>query len=465
MVTHGVQVRPRGGLHGVYWVAMQRPFSRKSYAFPLLVGILLLGGLALWCGHEAGRARDQALREMRRSGASVLKALEGSVRSQVIDGRYRTRVLHAILEHVVDTTGIRFVQLRQEGIPPVTAGLPPPAFEIDPGTDGEKLAGETFLIWRRVRLQDCPLGLEECKARVVPPGQSDLHFGDGTQVLVLGMSDGHLKRRVAEVRERTVAMLALGVVAISVLVGLWCLRIRYRALAEALAASDARERHLEELRLSAAGLAHETKNPLGVIRGLAQRIARAQDVPGETRHLADAIVNEVDTTAARLGDFLSYAGSRDPRPGPTDAARVVGRVADLLGPDFEQAGVSLAVACEPLVIEADEGMLKQIAVNLVLNALRACRPGGTVRVVLAAAPGSRAEFRVEDDGEGISPELLPHVFKPYASGREGGHGMGLAIVKRLVESHGWTIDVRSEPGAGTRMRVAGIRVVGKGAGS
>ncbi len=442
---------------------MKAPTDRKrGYVLPLISGLALLAALTVWTRQEFSRSHDQALREMRQTGVSVLKALEGSVRSQVVNGQYQTRVLHAILKHVVDTTGIRFVQLLQDGAPAVTAGTPPPFMVIDPAADGERLFADTFLIWRRVRLQDCPLGLEECKFRVVEPDQSDLHFGDESQVLVLGMSADAVLLRVAEVRRRTLLIAALGAVAVSVLVGLWCLKIRNRALAEALLASDIRERHLEELRLSAAGLAHETKNPLGVIRGLAQRIAKGGTPSEEVRRLAEAILNEVDTTTSRLGNFLTYAGSREPRPGPIDARAVLGRVTDLLAPDFEQAGVSLVLECEPLIIEADEEMLKQIAVNLMLNALRASHPGGTVRILLRSA-GLRAELCVEDDGEGIAPELLPHVFKPYASGREGGHGLGLAIVKRLAESHGWVIGVSSEPGAGTRVTLSGIAVIREGA--
>jgi signal transduction histidine kinase len=73
-----------------------------------------------------------------------------------------------------------------------------------------------------------------------------------------------------------------------------------------------------------------------------------------------------------------------------------------------------------------------------------------------------AHLSVEDHGSGIEPALLPHIFKPYVSGRAEGHGLGLAVVKRFIEQHGWTIRADSQVGRGTRITISGIRIAKNG---
>ena len=130
-------------------------------------------------------------------------------------------------------------------------------------------------------------------------------------------------------------------------------------------------------------------------------------------------------------------------------------MAEILGPDFDAVGVKLEIECDPLRILADEEMLRQVVVNLLLNSLHASSAGGKVTVRMNRK-GKRAVLMVEDQGSGISPELLPNIFQPYISGNSGGHGLGLAIVKRFVEEHGWTIDVDSQPNRGTVITISGI---------
>jgi signal transduction histidine kinase len=131
------------------------------------------------------------------------------------------------------------------------------------------------------------------------------------------------------------------------------------------------------------------------------------------------------------------------------------KIAQILGPDFDSIGVKLEIECDPLSIRADEEMLRLVIVNLLLNSLHASSAGGKVTVRMHKK-GKRAVLMVEDQGSGITPELLPNIFQPYISGNPGGHGLGLAIVKRFVEEHGWTIDVDSQPNRGTVITISGI---------
>ena len=103
-------------------------------------------------------------------------------------------------------------------------------------------------------------------------------------------------------------------------------------------------------------------------------------------------------------------------------------------------------------------MLRQVLVNLLLNSLHASSPGSTVTVRMAPK-GKKAALTVEDQGDGISPELLPNIFQPYVSENSRGHGLGLAIVKRFVEEHGWNISADSQPHRGTVITISGITIL------
>ena len=247
----------------------------------------------------------------------------------------------------------------------------------------------------------------------------------------------------------------------------------------------------QELSVAASGLAHETKNPLGIIRGLAQRLRAAPELSGPDRERTEHIVDEADRAASRLDDFLSYARIREPRPEPVDLREVVERVLSALETDVEAAGVEVAVevtavsppagdpAAEPgdagsAVVRADREMLIEIVLNLLLNGLDASLPGTTITVGCEALGGEalggearngRGRLWVEDQGHGIEAGRLEEVRKPYVSFKPDGHGLGLAIVSRFVERSGWTLAIRSEPGRGTRVEIDGLEIIGVEPGS
>ena len=179
---------------------------------------------------------------------------------------------------------------------------------------------------------------------------------------------------------------------------------------------------------------------------------------GRDQKLAEDIMEEVDMTVARLGDFLAYARSRTPEKREVDARRVIGRAAELLEPDYEAAGIELDIACDPLRIKAEPEMLQQVLVNLLLNSLNACPEGAKVRVEVSGNHET-ASLQVTDNGPGIPEDLKKDVFKPYVSGRQDGHGLGLTIVRRMAEAHGWQVDLESSPGKGTTVTISGISVV------
>ncbi len=239
--------------------------------------------------------------------------------------------------------------------------------------------------------------------------------------------------------------------------------------------------HWQELSVVSSGLAHETKNPLGLIRGLAQRLRRAPELSPHDRERAERIVDEADRAASRLDDFLSYARNQEPRPEPVDVRGVVERVLSALETDVEAAGVEVAIdvvagappvehpsserdGAASAIVHADREMLIEIVLNLLLNSLEASPPGTRITVGFealdSAARQGRGRLWVEDQGCGIEADRLQEVRKPYVSFKPDGHGLGLAIVSRFVEKSGWTLRIDSDPGHGTRVEIAGLRLAG-----
>lgn len=240
----------------------------------------------------------------------------------------------------------------------------------------------------------------------------------------------------------------------------WTAMIRRRFLTEQLANARARAAHLEELALAAAGLAHETKNPLGIIMGLAQQIAAHPGIPSESLTMVHHILDEVDKASSRLGHFLHFARQREARLERLDLRTACTEAAELLAPDFEAARVHLEVEVSPGHILADPVLLRQILTNLLLNSLHASTAETLTRIRSEQRRG-RIRLLIEDQGQGIPAELLPNVFKPYVTGSPSGHGLGLAIVQRLAEAQGWTVKAHSRPGHGTTMTLSGIMAARK----
>lgn len=437
----------------------------KRYILPSLLALLLLAALGLWAGHELDYARQRALNHLQETSTAVLKSLEGSIRSQVYRGRYARNRLQPILENVVATTGILFVQVRMKNITAISAGEKPALPEIAPASTGQQFIPGIFVLWKSVRLGEC-----------VSPGggrgrrhhgfgriseTADLNFGDREQLLIIGVSDRPYRETIAEAKNRLLFSGGFGALAVLVILGAWFLAMHNRSLEESLAAARARTSHLEELGLSAAGLAHETKNPLGIIRGLAQRIHHENIPPEQVKAISETIMNEVDIASARLGRFMKYAKATVPKIQPVLADTFLRHIGDLLQSDFEAANVRLVTRAGHTAILADRDMLQQVLLNLLLNSLKASAAGSVIEVGITRTD-KHAFLTVRDQGSGIPDKLMPGLFKPYTSGDSDGHGMGLAIVKRIVEDHGWEITIDSTPGKGTRITISRIQIAAKG---
>ena len=205
----------------------------------------------------------------------------------------------------------------------------------------------------------------------------------------------------------------------------------------------------------AAGFAHELGNSLNVISGYTAVVLR--ELPEDAAHRPDlaAVKRETQRAASLLERFLVFARSRTTHVLAQPLEPVLREAVEVVGPAASQARVTTSVQVDPGLpdVQADAELLRQAFLNLCVNAIQAMQPGpGTLAVRLRAESGAVvAEF--QDSGPGIEPDALKHVFEPFFTTKADGTGLGLAIVRQAAETHGGTVEVESQPGAGALFRV------------
>ena len=199
----------------------------------------------------------------------------------------------------------------------------------------------------------------------------------------------------------------------------------------------------------AAGLAHEIRNPLGAIKGAAEYLD-PKDGPADPE-LLQVIIEEVNRLNTVVSQFLDYARPFRARFGRVDLNDLVRRTARLVAAQPESPGLDIDLSDDLPVIEADGEQLKQVILNLILNAVEASRDGDqSVGIRTRYLPVRRmVELRVVDHGVGIPKDDLDRVFIPFFTTKQHGTGLGLAVCHRIVMSHGGTIHPESEVGLGT----------------
>ena len=234
-------------------------------------------------------------------------------------------------------------------------------------------------------------------------------------------------------------------------------------LAERRRAEEAllRAQRLESLAVLAGGIAHDFNNLLTGILGNVSLVRR--DRPGAEE--ADELLDEAERATRRAvsltRQLMTFARGGAPDTVVVDLAALVKEAATFAA---RGRAVTCRVVAQPGLWPAavDPGQIGQVIQNLVLNAVEAMPSGGAVEIALdnvrvesgaRMSPGPCVRLRVSDEGRGIPPDVLPHIFDPFVSTKERGSGLGLAVTHSVVTRHGGTIDVRSRPGEGTTFEI------------
>lgn len=215
-------------------------------------------------------------------------------------------------------------------------------------------------------------------------------------------------------------------------------------------------RKLQALAEISAMLAHEIRNPLGSMELFASLLAESKLAPeqnGWIQHIQAGLRG----LAATVNNVLQLHADANPNLLPTDIGELLHWAFEFLGPLAQQAGVRISLCNEVVGVHilADPHRLQQVILNLVLNALHVLPQGGCVLLAgrRLQMQGEWVELEITDNGAGICPEHLEHIFKPGFTTRLGSAGLGLAVCKKLVDQHGGLISVSSAVGQRTTFLV------------
>lgn len=214
--------------------------------------------------------------------------------------------------------------------------------------------------------------------------------------------------------------------------------------------------HLAEMNFAAAGLAHETRNPLNLIRGFAQMISHEAGSQPKLRDHAAAIIEEADRVTVQLNEFINYSKPREVHRAPVDLCSLVGDLVRTLQPDLEEKQLKVLWPQEKMCVLADAQLLRQALFNLLLNAVQAVGQAGVVEVRWRRLPDSQVAVEVADDGPGVPAAERENIFKPYVTMRAKGVGLGLAIVKQIVLAHRADIICTENAPRGARFLISGL---------
>ncbi len=250
-------------------------------------------------------------------------------------------------------------------------------------------------------------------------------------------------------RNMIVMLCAAGVVMVAtVLAQFWF--SRYQRSRKLLQEATHRKEKLMALGHLAAGVAHEIRNPLSSIKGLAKYFAERTPPGGEAYELAQVMAKEADRLNRVVSELLELVRPAHLKWQPVDLNEVIGHSLQLVSQDASGRDITLQFTAQPSLcrIQADPDRLNQVLLNLYLNAIQAIGREGIITVAVAECGDGRIKLSVADSGKGMTAEQLQAIFTPYFTTKADGTGLGLAVVQNIVEQHGGTIHVESTPGRG-----------------
>ena len=223
-----------------------------------------------------------------------------------------------------------------------------------------------------------------------------------------------------------------------------------QALREELALKDEEIKRSERLAMlgkTAAGIAHEVRNPLGAIKLFLSLLKEdLKDMPNSLE-LAEQIEKSANALDDVVSNILHFAKSSKPLLAPINMHLLLKeQIEEIKTTKQSQAQFNLSLSGNPF-ISGHESSLKQVINNLVINALQATNDSGVITIDYHDSPHGSAELKISDNGNGIPEEMLDKIFEPFISNKKDGTGLGLAIVKRILEQHEADITVTNCLGA------------------
>ncbi|MBW1723196.1 MAG: GHKL domain-containing protein [Deltaproteobacteria bacterium] len=203
-----------------------------------------------------------------------------------------------------------------------------------------------------------------------------------------------------------------------------------------------------------AGVSHEIKNPLGIIRSTAELLGSMPNTDETQKKLSEVITEESTRLNQIVTEFLDFARPQEPNLHPCNLGEILRKNLSFLEPELEKRGITVShnIGEQPLELSADHDQLYRAFQNLLINAIQAMDDGGRIDIHVGEGNGNYL-VAIRDSGCGISPENLRKIFNPFFTTKERGSGLGLSIVKKIVEGHNGRISIESRVNQGTRILV------------
>jgi len=465
----------------------------KLYYKPIIFLLITISLATYFYINQLHYTKQEIIYSADREAKTITETLKGIIQSQTKRGRIAKGKLKQILDNVVKNTDLKYICIVNKGKIIFKASDPSIKRQIFKRknkckklTDGCYFYSDSIhssgkkvnksrqinkrtvnnKILRNQKLATSNLDDNDASKFNKNTVKSNLRSNDiiyfggkfqGIDIVFNGLP--YIKRLKAETGKLLIAYIST-CIAFLVLSAAWIYLIKNSKLKFEYSQLKAKSNRMEELNLSAAGLAHELKNPLGIIRGIAQRLQTLNNSNDnlEIDKYSCNIIDEIDRATERLNYFLNFAKTKTPNLIHLHAVDFINEIIDIFSSDSITSQIKLDSEIDDIVIEADKEFLNQILVNLLLNSFKACTKSCTIKVTLKQL-NNFAELSVIDDGSGINKSFIDDIFKPYVSGFSNGHGIGLAVVNKLVEESNWLIDVKSKLNHGTKIKINNIKIV------
>jgi signal transduction histidine kinase len=241
---------------------------------------------------------------------------------------------------------------------------------------------------------------------------------------------------------------------------------RFNAMAAELEQSRSREaevrrkERLSTLGEAAMAIAHEVRNPLGIIKTSSDLVRARVKLGPKEEQLLDYVTEEVHRIDNLLTEVLDFAHPKEPRRTIFDPREIIERIRGFVDPEIARKGFFLSIEDRAggALVNADRDQIYEALLNLVINAMDAISPGGRIVVRLAASPDT-VSIEVADNGPGVRPELRGRIFNPFFTTKAKGTGLGLAKVATVVEVHNGRVECLEEPGGGACFRMTLPRAI------
>ncbi|MBC3635356.1 two-component system sensor histidine kinase ZraS [Klebsiella michiganensis] len=427
----------------------------------LLTGLILL----LVCLFSAlivrdyGRENEAARQTIQEKGSVLIRALESGARVGM-GMRMHHSQLQALLEEMAWQPGVLWFAVTDEGGKIIA--------HSDPRRVGESLYPASTLRelnigseerWRRLEKPEPALEIYR-QFRPLNGGGHHMRMmmrreaaglrTQAPQVIFIAFDTRELDADHARsLRNMVIMLCAAGVVMAATLLAQFWFR-RYQRSRKQLYEATARKEKLVALGHLAAGVAHEIRNPLSSIKGLAKYFAERTPADGEAHQLAQVMAKEADRLNRVVSELLELVRPAHLTYQSVDLNDVITHSLQLISQDAASRSITLAFTAQPALcrIQADPDRLKQVLLNLYLNAVHAIGRDGVITVAVRECGDGRVKVSVADSGKGMTAEQLQAIFTPYFTTKADGTGLGLAVVQNIVEQHGGTIHAESAPGEG-----------------